>query len=140
MSVEGGSIIVHVKNARSPVSRVNFPTIISPKRTETYCAMRLFIDSWRWAGVPWHLRSDKLLAESGAEVVVQLKAPPQKLFEDSWPPIGDTNYLRFQLSPCLAIAFAACVKRVGEEFIGDQKESCIFLMLSQMSKHLMKDF
>ncbi|SOD22523.1 glucose-6-phosphate dehydrogenase [Nitrosomonas ureae] len=97
--------------------------------TETYCALRLFIDSWRWAGVPWYLRSGKLLAESGAEVVVQLKAPPQKLFEDSWPPIGDTNYLRFQLSPCPAIALAARVKRVGEEFIGDQKE--LYLLNAQ---------
>ena len=97
--------------------------------TETYCALRLYIDSWRWAGVPWYLRSGKLLAESGAEVVVQLKAPPQKLFEDSWPPIGDTNYLRFQLSPCPAIALAARVKRVGEEFIGVQKE--LYLLNAQ---------
>ena len=97
--------------------------------TETYCALRLFIDSWRWAGVPWYLRSGKLLQESVAEVIVQLKAPPQKLFEDAWPKFGDTNYLRFQLSPCPAIALAARVKRVGEEFIGDQKE--LYLLNTQ---------
>lgn len=97
--------------------------------TETYCALRLFIDSWRWAGVPWYLRSGKFLAESVAEVVVQLKAPPQKLFEDAWPTIGGTNYLRFQLSPCPVIALAARVKRVGEELIGDQKE--LYLLNTQ---------
>ena len=52
---------------------------------ETFCALRLFIDSWRWAGVPWYLRSGKCLAETGAEVLVELKAPPQALFSDSAP-------------------------------------------------------
>ena len=50
---------------------------------ETFCALRLFIDSWRWEGVPWFLRAGKCLAETAAEVVVQLKPPPQRLFNDS---------------------------------------------------------
>ena len=50
---------------------------------ETFCALRLFIDSWRWAGVPWYLRSGKCLAETAAEVLVELKPPPQQLFADS---------------------------------------------------------
>ena len=49
---------------------------------ETFCAVRLFIDSWRWAGVPWYLRSGKCLAETAAEVIVRLKPPPQRLFEE----------------------------------------------------------
>src|SRR5690606_36255531 len=44
---------------------------------ETYCALRLHIDSWRWEGVPWFLRSGKHMANTAAEVLVQLKAPPQ---------------------------------------------------------------
>ena len=52
---------------------------------ETFCALRLFIDSWRWAGVPWYLRSGKCLAETAAEVLVELKPPPQPLFADSSP-------------------------------------------------------
>ncbi len=52
---------------------------------ETFCALRLFIDSWRWAGVPWYLRSGKCLAETAAEVMVELKPPPQRLFADSAP-------------------------------------------------------
>lgn len=105
------------------------PGVAKNSDTETYCALRLFIDSWRWAGVPWYLRSGKLLAKSVIEVVVQLKAPPQKLFDDAWPSMSNTNYLRFQLSPCPAIALAARVKRVGEEFIGDQKE--LYLLNAQ---------
>jgi glucose-6-phosphate 1-dehydrogenase len=89
---------------------------------ETFCALRLFIDSWRWAGVPWYLRSGKCLAETAAEVLVELKPPPQALFTDSAPADGRANYLRFRLSPNPEIALAARVKHPGEEFVGDQRE------------------
>ena len=89
---------------------------------ETYCAVRLFIDSWRWEGVPWYVRSGKFLAETAAEVIVQLKPPPQRLFADSAPEDGMANYLRFRLSPSSAVALAARVKRAGKEFVGDQRE------------------
>jgi glucose-6-phosphate 1-dehydrogenase len=89
---------------------------------ETFCALRLFIDSWRWQGVPWYLRSGKYLAETESEVLVELKLPPQRLFADSAPATSRANYLRFQLSPGSAIALAARVKRAGKEFVGDQRE------------------
>lgn len=89
---------------------------------ETFCALRLFIDSWRWEGVPWYLRSGKYLAGTAAEVIVQLKPPPQRLFADSAPASGRANYLRFRLSPNSAVALAARVKRAGKEFVGDQRE------------------
>jgi glucose-6-phosphate 1-dehydrogenase len=72
--------------------------------------------------VPWYLRSGKYLAEKAAEVLVELKPPPQRLFADSAPATGWTNYLRFRLSPSSAIALAARVKRAGKEFVGDQRE------------------
>jgi glucose-6-phosphate 1-dehydrogenase len=86
---------------------------------ETFCALRLFIDSWRWEGVPWYLRSGKCLAATAAEVVVALKPPPQRLFDDS---TQGSNYLRFRISPNSAVALAARVKRAGKEFVGDQRE------------------
>jgi len=89
---------------------------------ETFCALRLFIDSWRWEGVPWYLRSGKCLAETAHEVLVELKPPPQSLFADSAPKTGRDNYLRFRLSPDTAVALAARVKRAGKEFVGDQRE------------------
>lgn len=92
---------------------------------ETFCALRLFIDSWRWAGVPWFLRSGKYLATSAVEVLVQLKAPPQQLFADSRPARGRANYLRFRLEPDSLIALAARVKRPGKDFVGDQRELCL---------------
>src|SRR5208283_3695484 len=89
---------------------------------ETFCALRLFIDSWRWEGVPWYLRSGKYLAETATEVLVELKPPPQRLFADSAPLTCRANYLRFRLSPSAAIAIAARVKLAGKEFVGDQRE------------------
>ena len=89
---------------------------------ETFCALRLYIDSWRWQGVPWYLRSGKCLTETAAEVLVELKPPPQRLFDDSAPVDGRANYLRFRLSPNSAVALAARVKRAGKEFVGDQRE------------------
>ncbi len=89
---------------------------------ETYCALRLLIDSWRWDGVPWYLRSGKYLPATATEVLVELKAPPQKLFADAAAAAGKGNYLRFRLSPNAEIGLAARVKLPGEEFIGQQRE------------------
>jgi glucose-6-phosphate 1-dehydrogenase len=99
---------------------------------ETFCALRLFIDSWRWGGVPWYLRSGKCLAETVAEVLVELKPPPQKLFADSVPSACRANYLRFRLSPSSALALAVRVKRAGKEFIGDQRE--LYLLDEQLGE------
>ncbi|MDR3744926.1 MAG: glucose-6-phosphate dehydrogenase [Acidobacteriaceae bacterium] len=89
---------------------------------ETYCALRLYIDSWRWADVPWILRSGKYLKATATEVLVELKPAPQRLFEDSAPLGGRANYLRFRLSPDASIALATRVKSVGKEFVGEQRE------------------
>jgi glucose-6-phosphate 1-dehydrogenase len=98
------------------------PHVARNSDVETFCALRLFIDSGRWDGVPWYLRSGKLLAETAVEVLVQLKPPPQRLFADSAPAHGRANYLRFRISPNSAVALAARVKRAGKEFVGDQGE------------------
>ena len=101
------------------------PGVAKDSDVETFCALRLFIDSWRWEGVPWYLRSGKFLPETAAEVLVQLKPPPQRLFADSAPGPGNSNYLRFRLSPISAIALAARVKSAGKEFVGEQHELCL---------------
>ncbi len=102
------------------------PDVAKNSDVETFCALRLFIDSWRWEGVPWYLRSGKYLAETATEVLVELKPPPQKLFADSSPATGKANHLRFRLSPSSAVALAARVKRAGKEFVGDQRELYLF--------------
>ena len=61
------------------------PDVAKNSDVETFCALRLFIDSWRWERVPWYVRSGKYLADTATEVLVELKPPPQRLFADSAP-------------------------------------------------------
>jgi len=105
------------------------PGVAPDSDVETFCALRLCIESWRWQGVPWYLRAGKCLAGTAAEVLVELKPPPQRLFDDSAPADDRANYLRIRLSPRSAIALAARVKRPGKEFTGDQHE--LFLLDEQ---------
>jgi glucose-6-phosphate 1-dehydrogenase len=96
--------------------------VASDSDVETFCALRLYVDSWRWAGVPWYLRAGKNLPSSVVEVQVQMQPPPQQLFDDSGPAAGRANYFRFRLQPEASIALAARVKRPGKEFVGVQRE------------------
>jgi glucose-6-phosphate 1-dehydrogenase len=105
----------------------NEPQVAHDSDVDTFCALRLHIDSWRWGGVPWYLRSGKCLALTACEVLVRLKPPPQNLFADA-AEHADTNTLRFHLSPHSTIALAARVKRAGKDFAGDQRE---FLLLEE---------
>jgi glucose-6-phosphate 1-dehydrogenase len=89
---------------------------------ETYVALKLFIDSWRWGGVPFYIRAGKNLPVTCTEVRVELKSPPQQVFPESLPTPGDTNYLRFRLNPKVAIALGARAKTPGENFTGRQLE------------------
>ena len=112
----------------------NEPDVAKKSDVETFCALRLFIDSWRWNGVPWYVRSGKYLADTATEILVELKPPPQRLFADSAPisKTGQANYLRFRLSPNSAIALAARVKTAGKEYVGDQRE--LYLLEEQQGE------
>ena len=82
----------------------------------TYAAMKLFIDSWRWADVPFFVRAGKSLKMTCTEVVVELKTPPQDVFQEATPAQG--NYVRFRLGPQVQIAIGARAKRPGEGMAG----------------------
>jgi glucose-6-phosphate 1-dehydrogenase len=87
---------------------------------ETFAAVRLAIDTWRWAGVPFFLRAGKCLPVSATEVMVALKRPPQAIFGEVQPP--QSNYVRFPLSPDVVIALGARAKVPGEAMIGEEVE------------------
>ena len=95
------------------------PGVAARSAVETYAALRLDIDSWRWAGVPFYLRSGKLLDATVTEVVATLKRPPHDVF----PGYDAPNYLRFRLGPTrVAIALGANAKRPGPEMRGREVE------------------
>ncbi|HSG63516.1 MAG TPA: glucose-6-phosphate dehydrogenase (NADP(+)), partial [Gammaproteobacteria bacterium] len=73
------------------------PGVRSDSNVETFAAMRLDLDSWRWAGVPFFVRAGKRLATTATEVLVELKRPPQRVFPE--PLDGEPNYFRFRLGP-----------------------------------------
>jgi glucose-6-phosphate 1-dehydrogenase len=88
---------------------------------ETFAAMRLHIDSWRWAGVPFFIRAGKRLPVTATEVFVTLRDPPQRLFDA--PQAPRANYVRFRLGPDrIAIALGARVKTAGEAMAGRETE------------------
>ncbi|MCC6472286.1 MAG: glucose-6-phosphate dehydrogenase [Burkholderiales bacterium] len=88
---------------------------------ETYAALQLHLDSWRWAGVPILIRAGKRLAATATEVLVQLARPPQQVFGEALAP--DPNYFRFRLGPDrVAIAIGASTKQVGTEMSGEPVE------------------
>jgi glucose-6-phosphate 1-dehydrogenase len=93
--------------------------VASESNVETYAALRLHIDSWRWAGVPFYLRAGKRLTTTATEVVVKLKPPPQRIFPSDDLP----NHLRFRLGPDrVSIALGASAKRPGTTMTGRQVE------------------
>jgi len=88
---------------------------------ETYAAMQLHLNSWRWQGVPFFIRTGKRLPVTATEVMVILKAPPQQLFDEPVPP--RSNYFRFRLGPDkVAIAAGARAKAPGERMAGEEVE------------------
>ena len=89
-------------------------------RVETYVSLRLHIDTWRWAGVPFYIRAGKRLPLTATEVRVDLKRPPLAIFEDIAG--AEPNYFRFRLSPEVVIATGARVKLPGEEMRGGEVE------------------
>ena len=94
----------------------NEPGVAPDSQIETFAAVRLEVDSWRWAGVPFLIRAGKCLPVAATEVFVKLKQPPlSKLASES-------NYFRFRLGPDLSISLGARIKRPGAEMISMPSE------------------
>lgn len=89
-------------------------------RVETFSATKLHIDTWRWAGVPFYIRAGKRLPVTATEVMVQLKRPPQAVFDPVTQ--GEADYFRFRLSPNVSISLGARAKKTGEAMVGEPVE------------------
>ena len=89
-------------------------------QVETYAAVKLHLDTWRWAGVPFYIRAGKSLPVTATEVLVELRRPPAPVLGEVEP--GRSNYLRFRLGPDVSISLGARVKRSGEALVGEAVE------------------
>ena len=101
------------------------PGVDPGSHTETFVALKLEVNSWRWKGVPFYIRAGKSLAVTATEVRVQLRQPPA-IFSGLPLP---ANYFRFRVTPDLMIAIGASVKKAGDQPEGKQVE----LVISQES-------
>jgi len=83
--------------------------------TETYAAMKIYIDNWRWRGVPFYLRTGKCMPESKAMIAIRFKKPPQELFKDT--EIGDShaNWIVMGLQPDNTLRIELQAKQPGLE-------------------------
>jgi glucose-6-phosphate 1-dehydrogenase len=96
------------------------PGVAPDSRVPTFAALRMYVDSWRWDGVPFLVRAGKNLSRTVTEVLVQLRDAPHVVFPEPGPSAG--NYVRFRLSPDVSIAIGACAKRPGEGMLGSPVE------------------
>jgi glucose-6-phosphate 1-dehydrogenase len=96
------------------------PGVAPDSAAETFAALRLELDTWRWAGVPFLIRAGKKLPTTAAEVVVDFRDPPLDIFRESVT--GSRNSIRFRLSPEIVIALQARAKAPGEAMRGEQIE------------------
>jgi glucose-6-phosphate 1-dehydrogenase len=86
--------------------------------TETFAALRLHINSWRWEGVPFFLRAGKCLPVSSTEVFVRMRHPPRIFASQSSP----ANYVRFRISPDETIAIGATTMDEKDSMVGQLVE------------------
>jgi len=96
------------------------PGVAPNSRTETFAAVRLFIDNWRWEGVPIYIRAGKYLPVTATEVRVQFHRPPDVVFTEEQAPFHD--FVRFLFSPRIEIGIGMQVKIDGERMVGEPME------------------
>ena len=94
------------------------PGVKPDSKTETFAALRLEVNSWRWKGVPFYIRAGKCLPETCAEVLARLHLPPTAIKDSRL----HANYVRFRISPEMAIGIGTTVMAPGEEATGEQVE------------------
>jgi glucose-6-phosphate 1-dehydrogenase len=83
-------------------------------------ALRLQVDTWRWAGVPFYIRAGKCMPITATEVMVRLKSPPLRIFDEVSE--ATSNYFRARLSPEVVISIGTRVKQAGESMRGEPAE------------------
>ena len=96
------------------------PGVHPGSTVETYIAVRLFIESWRWEGVPIYIRTGKNLPVTATEVSVEFRRPPRETFGELVP--GGSAHMRFRLGPDMAIGMGLRVKQPGERMVGNDME------------------
>ncbi len=91
--------------------------VAQASNTETFVAATFFIDNWRWAGVPFYLRTGKHLAETSLEAIVEFRQPPRLLFNSSDHPAPGPNLLRFRMGKNDGVDIEFLAKAPGADLV-----------------------
>ncbi len=92
--------------------------VASGSKVETFAALKLEVNSWRWQGVPFYIRAGKNLPVTCTEIVCRLRKPPTVIPAD----LLTSDYFRFRISPDVAVAMGITVMAPGDRMIGQQAE------------------
>jgi glucose-6-phosphate 1-dehydrogenase len=114
------------------------PGVSKDSYMATYAALRLYVDSWRWQGVPFYVRAGKSMKTTATEVFIEFRNPPPVVFTEPAPSRG--NYVRFRLSPKVEIALGARAKRPGEGMTGQPVELSVVDQAQQGEDGRMGDY
>ncbi|HET6280278.1 MAG TPA: glucose-6-phosphate dehydrogenase [Polyangia bacterium] len=114
------------------------PGVAKDSYMGTYAALRLYVDSWRWEGVPFYVRAGKCLKATTTEVFIEFKNPPQVVFKEPAPTVG--NYVRLRLSPDVVIALGARAKSPGEGMKGQPVELSVLHCAQQGTEGRLGDY
>ena len=96
------------------------PGVAAGSTVETFVAVKLNIDTWRWSGVPIYIRAGKVLPVTATEVVVEFRRPPRETFGEIVP--TTSSHMRMRVSPDISIALGVRVKLPGEQMVGNDVE------------------
>ena len=99
---------------------LSVPGVRSGSTVETFAAVKLAIDNWRWAGVPIFIRCGKMLASTTTEVMVEFKRPPRETFGEIVPVLS--SHMRIRISPDITISMGLRMKKPGERMAGEDVE------------------
>jgi glucose-6-phosphate 1-dehydrogenase len=95
------------------------PKVNPDSSTETFVALKVEIDSWRWAGVPFYVRAGKRLATTITEAVIEFQEPPRMLFADDQR-VTHANTLHFRMKPDYLIGLSLQAKLPGERLVSHE--------------------
>ena len=110
------------------------PGVRADSTVETFVAVKLFIESWRWAGVPIYIRAGKQLPVTATELIVHFKRPPRETFDELVP--LSSGHVRMRISPDVCIGMGMRVKLPGERMVGGDVE----LILSEHAPSLLPPY
>jgi glucose-6-phosphate 1-dehydrogenase len=110
-----GAYVAGTLDGKDVPNYTDVPDVAKDSATETFIAIKVMVDTWRWAGVPFYLRTGKVMAVRDTEVVIQFKPVPYSQFDDTETGHMPANRLVIQIQPDEGLRMDILIKRPGLE-------------------------